>query len=129
MGFSGRWPKLVLIAVPIIIVLVGAGTRMYESLQPNTKKAIRLVQESNSRKENFTIQQYLYTTVYHRMDRGEAITIDGWHASVRPGSTEEADVDFVYRDKDGVHVASWSANLTKGSVDAKNDAARDLSWH
>ncbi|HMG34455.1 MAG TPA: hypothetical protein VKM94_10995 [Blastocatellia bacterium] len=129
MGFSGRWPKLVLIAVPIIIVLVGAGTRMYESLQPNTKKAIRLVQESNSRKENFTIQQYLYTTVYHRMDRGEAITIDGWHASVRPGSTEEADVDFVYRDKHGVHVASWSANLTKGSVDAKNDAARDLSWH
>src|SRR5262249_56595632 len=126
---SKRWPKLVLTAVPVLIVIAGAGVRTYESFQPETKKAIRLVKESNSRKENFTIQQYLYTTVYHRADIGEALTIEGWRASPSAESAEETVVDFVYRDSEGTHVATWSANVSKKSVAPKSEPARDLSWH
>src|SRR5262245_45056982 len=121
------WPRLVLIVVPVLIVIVGGGVRTYEGLQPETKKAIRLVKESNSRKENFTIQQYLYTTVYHRADLGEALAIEGWRASPSAESAEETVVDFVYRDSEGTHVATWSANVSKKSVAPRNDAARDLS--
>ncbi len=78
-----NWPKLVFILVPVLIVTVDAVVLVHERVQGETEKAIRLVRESSSRKENFTVQQYLYTTVYHRKGRGEAIMIEGWRATGR----------------------------------------------
>lgn len=123
-----EWPKLVFIFVPIVIVTVDAMVLVRERLRPDAQKAIRLVKESNSRKENFTVQQYLYVTVYHRRDIGEAPTIGGWRAeSPEPGA--QFIVDFTYADSSGNHVATWEANLKDGTVIPKNEAALDLSWH
>lgn len=105
------------------VVLVG------ERLEPDTEKAIRLVKESSSRKENFTLQQYLYMTVYHRKNNGEAITVDDWCATPSPEAGTPMIVEFSYTDSSGEHVAIWEANLRDGSVTPKNEAALDLSWH
>jgi hypothetical protein len=123
------WPKLVFIVVPALIVTVDAFVLVRERRQPPADKAIRLVKECNSRKENFTVQQYLYTTVYYRRDHGEAITIAGWRAS----SSSEPDapniVEFSYSDSSGEHVAVWEAYLKDKTVLPKNEASLDLSWH
>ena len=122
------WPKLVFIFVPIVIVTVDATVLVRERLRPDAQKAIRLVKESNSRKENFTVQQYLYVTAYHRMDNSEAVTIGGWRAeSPEPGA--RFIVDFTYADSSGSHVATWEADLKGGTVIPRNEAALDLSWH
>jgi len=115
--------------LPVLIVAVDAYVLVRERLQPESERAIRLVKESNSRKENFTVQQYLYATVYYRRDQGEAITIDGWRAS--PASQHDAPivVEFRYADSSGEHIAMWQAELKNGTVTAKNEAALDLSWH
>src|ERR1700686_778826 len=101
------WPKLVFIFVPIIVVTVDAVVIVRERLRPDAKKAISLVKERNSRKKNFTVQQYLYVTAYHRRDNGEAVTIGGWRAvsSPEPGATFI--VDFTYADSGGNHIATW----------------------
>lgn len=123
------WPKLVFILVPSLIISVDAFVLVRESRQSPSEKATRLVKESNSRKENFTVQQYLYTTVYYRRDRGEAITIGGWRAS----SSSEPDapnvVEFSYSDSSGEHVAVWEADLKDKTVTPKNESSLDLSWH
>ena len=128
MRIPRTWPSLVFIIIPTFIITVDAVVLVRERLQAPSQKAIRLVKESNSRKENFTVQQYLYTTVYHRRSQGEAITLEGWNAS-----PSEADglflVEFAYSDAEGRHVAMWEANLSKASVSAKNESALDLSWH
>jgi hypothetical protein len=124
-----NWPKLALIFVPLLIVAVDAVVLVGERLQPDTEKAIRLVKESNSRKENFTVQQYLYTTVYHRKNRGEAIVIEGWHAAPSTQADSSMAVEFRYTDSTGNHVAIWEAILQAGTVTPKNEAALDLSWH
>lgn len=124
-----NWPKLVFILVPIFIVTVDATVLIHDRLQGETQKAIRLVKESNSRKENFTVQQYLYTTVYHRQSRGEALSIEGWYATQRPGGDAQIDVEFGYSDSNGIHVAIWEANLKTGTVTPKNEGALNLSWH
>jgi hypothetical protein len=106
---------------------VDAVVLVRERLEPESKKLIRLVQESNSRKENFTVQQYLYTTVYYRMSRGEPITIQGWQTF-----QEEANgtmVEFAYVDSEGIHVAKWAADPAKGTVTPRNELAVELSWH
>jgi hypothetical protein len=122
------WPKLVFILVPIVIVTVDAVVIVRERLRPDAQKAVRLVKESNSRKENFTVQQYLYVTLYHRRDNGDAVTIGGWRAeSPEPGA--RFIVDFAYTDSNGDHVATWEAELKDGTVIPKNEAALDLSWH
>jgi len=123
------WPRLVFTGVPLLIVIVTAIVLVGEGLQPNTQKAIRLVKESNSRKENFTVQQYLYTTLYHRSRIGEQIRIDGWRALAELGSDAPIAVEFGYADSSGSHVASWEASLKDGRVTPKNDAALDISWH
>ena len=126
---SFNWPKLVFIFVPLVIVAVDAVVLVGERLQPDTEKAIRLVKESNSRKENFTVQQYLYTTVYHRKRNGEAISIEGWRATLPEGHGAPISVEFSYEHSTGRYVAIWEANLKDGSVTAKNEGALDLSWH
>jgi hypothetical protein len=128
MRIPRSWLSLVFIIIPVFIITVDAVVLVRERRQPRSQKAIRLVKESNSRKENFTVQQYLYTTVYHRRTLGEPITLEGWRAS---GS--DADglylVEFAYADSQGGHVARWEANLSSASVTAKNETALDLSWH
>jgi len=123
-----NWPRLVLTLAPIAIVVLVAVVATREYLQPESEKAIRLVKESSSRKENFTVQQYLYTTVYYRKDRGEPITIEGWRADAS-GHEGQIGIEFVYSDVAGRHVASWVADLKEESVSPQNDAARELSWH
>ncbi|HSE38606.1 MAG TPA: hypothetical protein VLG74_14985 [Blastocatellia bacterium] len=123
------WPRLVFIFVPLLIVLVDAIVLVGERLQPDTQKAIRLVKESNSRKENFTLQQYLYATVYHRQASGEPITIEGWRAMVSDVPDAPIAVEFSYVDSTCRYVAMWEANLRDGAVSPKNEAALELSWH
>jgi hypothetical protein len=124
-----NWPRLVFIFVPLLIVIVDAVVLVGERRQPDAEKAVRLVKESNSRKENFTVQQYLYTTVYHRKRSGEAITIEGWRATASAEPGPLITVEFSYADSTGDHVAIWEASLQAGTVTAKNEAALDLSWH
>jgi hypothetical protein len=123
------WPRLVFIFVPLLIVIGDAVVLVGERREPDTEKAIRLVKESNSRKENFTLQQYLYMTVYHQKKNGEAITIDGWRATRLPDSGDGITVEFSHTDSSGEHVAKWEANLESGTVTPKNEEALDLSWH
>lgn len=123
------WPKLVFILVPALIISVDAFVLVRESRQSPTEKAIRLVKESNSRKENFTVQQYLYTTVYYRRDRGEAITIGGWRAPASSEPDAPNVVEFSYSDSSGEHVAVWEADLKDKTVTPKNESSLDLSWH
>jgi hypothetical protein len=124
-----NWPILVFIFVPVLIVAVDAVVLIGEALQTEEQKAIRLVKESNSRKENFTVQQYLYSTVYHRKRNGETITIFGWLA--KPGNDKGApiSVEFSYQDSRGDHQPAWDVSLDSGTVTPKNEAALELSWH
>ena len=124
-----NWPRLVFILVPLLIVMVDAVVLVAEHLQPDTEKAVRLVRESHSRKENFTIQQYLYATIYHRKAGGEPITIEGWRATPSVETEGPSIVEFSYTDSRGRHVAKWEAILKDGSVTPKNEAALDFSWH
>ena len=123
-----NWARLVFIFVPLAIVVVDAVMLVDERLQPDAEKAIRLVKESNSRKENFTLQQYLYTTVYHRKRSGEPITIEGWRATASAEPDTPITVEFSYVDSSGIHVAKWDADLKARTVTPKNEAALDLAW-
>lgn len=127
--FLDNWPKLAFVYLPLLIVVVAATVLVREQLQPDTDKAIRLVRESNSRKENFTVQQYLYSTVFYRQRQGEAVQIDGWRANTSPEPASAILVEFSYSDSGGHHVATWEANVKAGQTTPLNDAARDLSWH
>src|SRR5262249_25085218 len=122
------WPRLVFILVPSIALLFVVAILTREHFESDAERAIRLVKESNSRKENFTVQQYLYTTVYHRKDKGEQISISGWRAR-QAEKSEALPIEFVYSDSEGEHVAAWLADLKASAVSPQNDAARGLSWH
>src|SRR5215831_16085038 len=124
-----NWPILVFIFVPVLIVVVDAVVLIGEALQTDEDKAIRLVKESNSRKENFTVQQYLYTTVYHRKKNGEAINIRGWRAMPGDQKGGPIAVQFSYEDMSGDHDANWEVSLENRLVTPKNETALDLSWH
>jgi len=119
----------VFIFVPAVIVTADTVVAVRERLRPDDQKAIRLVKESNSRKENFTVQQYLYVTVFHQRDNGEAVTIGGWRAELSSESGAPFIVDFIYTDSSGNHVATWEAEIKDGTVIPKNEDALDLSWH
>jgi hypothetical protein len=126
-GFN--WPRLVFWVVPFLIVVADAVLLVSEHIQTDTEKAIRLVKESNSRKENFTLQQYLYSTVYHRKAAGEPITIEGWRATAQVEPGAPITIEFSYSNSLDRYVAIWEANLTDRSVTPKNQTALDLSWH
>ena len=124
-----NWPKIVFLILPLCIAAVDAAVMIGEHRQSDAEKAIRLVRESNSRKENFTVQQYLYATIFHRQRLGQSVEVEGWRAVASPDSTASITVDFSYADGFGQHVATWEANLQENRVTPLNDAARDLSWH
>jgi len=123
-----NWPRLVFIIVPLLIVGVDSAVLVSDHLQPEDQKVIRLVKESSSRKENFTVQQYLYTTVYHRKRQGEAIVVEGWRASPSSEMSTSMRVEFGYSDSNGEHVAVWEADLRRGTVTPKNEGSLELSW-
>ena len=122
-----NWPKLVFIFVPLCIVAVDAAVLVHERYRPETEKAIRMVRDSVSRKESFTVQQYLYATVYHRKIAGEKISIEGWRAE-KPEGEAYVVVEFIFSDADGSHVATWHADVGKRTVAPQDQLARDLSW-
>jgi hypothetical protein len=127
--FFTSWTKLVFIILPLCIAAVDAAVLIKEYREPVTEKAIRLVRESTSRKENFTVQQYLYTTVYHRKNRGEAVHIEGWRATRSDGPDTSVTVEFNYTDPGGSRSAIWTVNIETKGIFAQNDLAKYLSWH
>ncbi len=124
----GEWPRIVFAGVPLAIVIVAGGLLIAQRFQSDADKAIQLVKESNSRKENFSVQQYLYATIYHRRDQGEPIAIEGWRAEISQSSAP-IKVEFVYTDADGQHAATWEASIGEGRVTARNETASNISWH
>src|ERR1051325_535588 len=115
-----NWPKVVLILVPLAIFAIDAAALFAEWRQPASQKAVQLVRESKSRKENFTVQQYLYATVYHRQKQGESITIEGWRAEpVAAGADKQFSITFAYTDADGRHTPLWEANVGEKTVAPK----------
>jgi hypothetical protein len=123
------WPGLAFIYVPVVIAIIAGSVLTVERLTPDTVKAIRLVKESSSRKENFTIQQYLYSTIYYRRDNGEAIDIHDWRAEKSPDGSAIIKVEFGYVDSNGDHLARWAVDLERRRVTPLDESARDLSWH
>lgn len=122
-----NWYKIALVILPLTVVIVSTTSAIIDWNQPDAQKAIRLVRESKSRKENFTVQQYLYATVYYRKDQGEAMTIDGWNLEPAAAPAQYV-VSFAYTDSSGEHRALWEANLKDKKVTPKNKEAADLSW-
>src|SRR5256714_15547756 len=115
-----HWPRIAFIYLPLLIIAVAATVLVREQLQPDTEKAIRLVRESNSRKENFTVQQYLYSTVYYRQRQGEPVQIEGWRADTSPDPASAITVEFSYSDSSGHNVATWEANVKAGQTTPLN---------
>jgi hypothetical protein len=124
-----NWPRLVFIVVPVSIAALSGGVLIREALQSETDRSIRLVKESASRKEEFTVQQYLYSTVYHRKSRGEPIEIEDWRAEQPGGPGSLVRVEFSYTDYNGRHVMLWQVDLQTKAVSPLNEDATDLSWH
>jgi hypothetical protein len=123
-----NWAKIVFVVLPLSILAIDAAILFAEWRQSDSQKAIRLVKESKSRKENFTVQQYLYATLYHRRDQGAEILIEGWRAEADPASPGSFSISFTYRDARGEHTALWLSDLTERKVIPKNQPASDLSW-
>jgi hypothetical protein len=125
-----RWRRFAFVSLAALcIVLTGAAVVFLERPRTETDKAIRLVQESRSRIENFTIQQYLYTTVYKQKDDGEPVTIGGWRAEQPDGPHTKVVVQFGF-DTDGTaQVAAWEVDSRSGRVTPTNQVARDWSWN
>jgi len=117
------------LSVPIIMAVIVAIVLAIEYFQPQPVKAIRMVKESLSRKENFTVQQYLYSTIYFEKDKGKAIEIQGWQAERTNDQGAPFRVDFTYTDETGQHLARWGVDLEKKKVTPLNEMASDLSWH
>ncbi len=124
-SWFANWHKIALIALPLCVVVASATAMLHDWRQPDSEKAIRLVRESKSRKENFTVQQYLYATVYHRQKQGEPITIEGWQAQAEAANFL---VSFRYTDAAGQRLATWEANLKEAKVTPQNQEAKELSW-
>lgn len=125
----GKWPTLAFILVPLVVAAVDAAVLIAENRQPETEKAIRLVRESKSRKENFTVQQYLYTTVYYRQSQGEDVTINGWRAEQPSGPGTPVIVEFSFADKNGEHSARWRVQPGDKNAVPLDEAANDILWH
>ncbi|HYP29757.1 MAG TPA: hypothetical protein VE262_23820 [Blastocatellia bacterium] len=125
----GKWPILAFILVPLVVAAVDAAVLIAENRQPETEKAIRLVRESKSRKENFTVQQYLYTTVYHRQSQGEDVTINGWSAEQPAGPGTPVIVEFRFTDGGGEKSARWRVQPGDRNATPLDEAANDILWH
>lgn len=126
--FLRVWPTLTLIALPLCVMIVDAAVLLKEGSESSSEVAIRVVKESASRKENFTVQQYLYATVYHRRDAGEDVRIAGWGAEEPASGSKRVVVTFAYSEGGVSNVAVWDVDLDRRKVAPTNDAARELSW-
>jgi hypothetical protein len=124
-----RIPKAGLIAVPLLIATVDASVVVYRRTRPDTDKAIRLVQGSSSRIENFTVKQYIYATLFDNMGKDSNITIDGWRAERQTGRERSVRVQFRFT-KDGIaREATWEVDLSEDKVIPTNEDAWNLSWN
>jgi hypothetical protein len=119
---------LVLIAAALLLIVFEGSVVLVEQAQPETERSLRLVKESSSRIENFTIQQYLYTTVYHRRQAGKSIAISGWRAEQADGPDSAVMVEFSFAEDGAMHTATWVVDAASGRVTPKDRAARDMSW-
>lgn len=124
-----NWPKFAFLFIPILIVAVDAAIIIEEKKDSSEEKAIRLVRESRSRKENFTVQQYLYMTVYYRRDKGEQINIEGWRTRQQSEFSKSFVVSFSFVDNNEEQVALWNVDLESKQIIATNDDAKSISWH
>jgi hypothetical protein len=119
---------LVFIALPLLILAIDAAVIRSERNQSDAEKAIRLVRESPSRKENFTVQQYIYVTLYHRKSQGEPIEIEGWRAEQSPNPQQEITVEFSYLENGERRAARWYVEVSAKRITPQNDVATSLSW-
>lgn len=123
LGTRAAW-ALALVALAIASVPVGI--LIAERREPPIDRAIRLVQEGASRKQNFTVQQFLYTTVYDRGLNGRPVRVQGWRAwHLSEGLIAVA---FSYSDESGEQVALWEVNLDHQTAEPRNDEAGSLVW-
>jgi hypothetical protein len=123
------WLKVAFIYMPLVVIAVDCAVLIREHLQPDGEKAIRLVKESKSRKEIFTVQQYLYTTIYYRRNQGDPVTIEGWKVGERLDGRDPITVEFSYFDENGPHVARWDVEVAAKKITPMNEDASHLSWH
>lgn len=123
-----NWPKLAFLFIPLLIIVVDAAVIVDERTDSDSEKAIRLVRESRSRKENFTVQQYLYMTVYYRRDEGEQISIQGWSAEPKSELGKSFTVSFTFANQDTERVALWNVDLESRRMSPMNDYAKSISW-
>lgn len=123
------WPSVVFIILPLSIIAVDAAVLTSEWLQSDAERAVRFVKESPSSKEGFSVQQYLYTTVYYHRTLGDKIEIEGWQAEQSPAPQSTVTVRFNYSDADGRHTAVWSVNVRAKNITPQNETSSTLSWH
>lgn len=124
-----KWPILAFILVPLTVAAIDAAVLVTERSQTETEKAVRLVRESKSRKENFTVQQYLYTTVYYRESRGEDVAINGWTAEQPSGSGTPIIVEFSFTERGVRQSARWRVQPGDKNAIPLDEASNDISWH
>ena len=128
-GLGGRrWALAVLILIPFLIAAADTAILVGRRVEPVPEKAIRLVKESSSPIESFSIQQYLNGTLYHRRDRGAKIQIRGWTAVQDSKSKSQTEVEFAYSEDGTDHVARWIVDVPAHTVTPANQEAAALSW-
>ncbi|HEY6328807.1 MAG TPA: hypothetical protein VI756_05685 [Blastocatellia bacterium] len=124
---SGK-TKLILILIPIGVVALDAALMINRTREKDPERAVRLVMESKSRIESFNIQQYLDSTLYHRHDIGENVSIEGWRAEAPATGEGPVTVEFVYTENGVAKDAKWEVDLKAGTISTENEEAAALSW-
>jgi hypothetical protein len=123
-----NWGKFTLIFLPLSIAILDVAVVRHERLQPETQKAIRLVKESASRKENFTIQHYIYSIIYYQRSRDNDLTVEGWKADQPGGPGTPVNVEFDYTLGGVRHALIWEVDLASQKAKSKNQEADYVSW-
>ena len=120
--------KITLIGLPLLVITMDTAVLLHSRGRRETDKAISLVQTSSSRIENFTVQQYLYATLYEGRKRGASVIIEGWRAWQDPGDEHSATVEFDFKSGGLMRSAVWHVNISTKGVTARTEEARNLSW-
>lgn len=126
--FIGEWPAPILILVPLLIGVADSAILLGRRAEPVPDKAIRLVKESSSPIESFSIQQYLNGTLYYRKERDSSIRIQGWTAHATPEVAGRVSVEFGYSEGAAIHLAHWNVDVATRKVSPDNADAASLSW-
>lgn len=125
-GSRLTWASVVLVLVPLLIACIDVASLLRRHVEPPTKRAIWAVKDSSSRIESFSVQQYLYSTLYQGNESGAKLQVVGWSANARDQRVTE--VEFAYSEGAASHTARWSVDGATGRVQPENDDARNLSW-